>query len=132
MSRSLSPSFFRELSFPNSTSFQSTSLQDQPKKISDPKRKKSKAWDLESTDTEALISESIYGSQPVNMGGTFHQSLYRDKTIQQLHDSSVKKIGKLVKAMSSIPGRGLKCCKKINHISKYIKLIYILKYIIIL
>jgi hypothetical protein len=62
--------------------------------ISDPHQKKSKAWDLESTDTEVLIGESIYGRQPVNMGGAFHSSLYRDKKIQQLHDHSVRKFGK--------------------------------------
>jgi hypothetical protein len=59
------------------------------------KKKRSKAWDLESTDTEALISESIYGRQPVNMGGAFHSSLFHDKKIQQLHNHNVRKFGKL-------------------------------------
>ncbi|CAB3982353.1 Hypothetical predicted protein [Paramuricea clavata] len=107
LSRSLSPSFFQEhppLS-PTPQSPLSTSLQDHPMEISDPHQKKSKAWDLESTDTEVLIGESIYGRQPVNMGGAFHSSLYRDKKIQQLFDHSVRKFAKdsersLVKEMS--------------------------------
>jgi hypothetical protein len=71
--------------------------------ISDRHQKKSKAWDLESTDTEVLIGESIYGRQPVNMGGAFHSSLYQDKKIQQLHDHSVRKFGKFNISQYSSP-----------------------------
>ena len=56
---------------------------------------------MESTDTEVLISESIYGRHPVNMGGVLHSSLYHDKQIQHLHEHSVKKFGKL-KSWSNI------------------------------
>jgi hypothetical protein len=98
LSRSLSPSFFQEQPPPSSSapSLLSTSLQGQAVEMSEQqKKKRSKAWDLESTDTEALISESIYGRQPVNMGGAFHSSLFHDKKIQQLHNHNVRKFGKL-------------------------------------
>ena len=93
LSRSLSPSLFQEHPHATPSSILSTSLQEHPIQTSDTQRKKGRAWDLESTDTEVLISESIYGRQPVNMGGTFHNSLYHDRKINQLHDHSVKKFG---------------------------------------
>ena len=54
---------------------------------------KSQSWELESTDTEVLISQPIYGRHPVNMGGSLHSSMYRDKKIQQLHKESLRKTG---------------------------------------
>lgn len=49
------------------------------------------SWELESTDTEVLISQPIYGRHPVNMGGSLHSSMY--KKIQQLHEESLRKTG---------------------------------------
>lgn len=52
---------------------------------------KGESWELESTDTEVLISQPIYGRHPMNMGGSLRSSMY--KKIQQLHEESLRKTG---------------------------------------
>ena len=47
-----------------------------------------------STDTEMLVSQSVYGQHPVNMGGDFHNSLYHDKKVARLKKESTKKLRK--------------------------------------
>lgn len=50
--------------------------------------------DAASTDTDMLVSQSVYGPHPVNMGGTFHDSLYHDKKVVRLKKESTKKLRK--------------------------------------
>ena len=50
--------------------------------------------DAASTDTDMLVSQSVYGPQPVNMGGDFHNSLYQDKRVVRLKKESTKKLRK--------------------------------------
>ena len=50
--------------------------------------------DAASTDTDMLVSQSVYGPQPVNMGGDFHNSLYQDKRVARLKKESTKKLRK--------------------------------------
>ena len=47
-----------------------------------------------STDTDLLVSQSVYGPNPVNMGGDFHNSLYHDKKVARLKKESTKKLRK--------------------------------------
>lgn len=47
-----------------------------------------------STDTDMLVSQSVYGPNPVNMGGDFHNSLYHDKKVARLKKESTKKLRK--------------------------------------
>ena len=47
-----------------------------------------------STDTDMLVSQSVYGQHPVNMGGDFHNSLYQDKKVARLKKESTKKLRK--------------------------------------
>ena len=47
-----------------------------------------------STDTDMLVSQSVYGQNPVNMGGDFHNSLYQDKKVARLKKESTKKLRK--------------------------------------
>ncbi|XP_022784819.1 uncharacterized protein LOC111325284 isoform X2 [Stylophora pistillata] len=47
-----------------------------------------------STDTDMLLSQSVYGPNPVNMGGNFHSSLYQDKKVARLKKESTKKLRK--------------------------------------
>ncbi|XP_078374504.1 uncharacterized protein LOC144658050 [Oculina patagonica] len=47
-----------------------------------------------STDTDMLVSQSVYGPTPVNMGGDFHNSLYHDKKVARLKKESTKKLRK--------------------------------------
>ena len=47
-----------------------------------------------STDTDMLLSQSVYGPNPVNMGGNFHSSLYQDKKVTRLKKESTKKLRK--------------------------------------
>lgn len=50
--------------------------------------------DAASTDTDMLVSQSVYGPHPVNMGGDFHNSLYQDKRVVRLKKESTKKLRK--------------------------------------
>ncbi|XP_068694319.1 uncharacterized protein [Montipora foliosa] len=50
--------------------------------------------DAASTDTDMLVSQSVYGPHPVNMGGNFHDSLYQDKRVERLKKESTKKLRK--------------------------------------
>ena len=50
--------------------------------------------DAASTDTDMLVSQSVYGPNPVNMGGNFHKSLYQDKRVARLKKESTKKLRK--------------------------------------
>lgn len=47
-----------------------------------------------STDTDMLLSLSVYGPNPVNMGGNFHSALYQDKKVARLKKESTKKLRK--------------------------------------
>lgn len=97
-SRSLSPSFFRHHF--NSDKSPPFVLPSSPlkhhrhyKSFKKHPTTDKQSWELESTDTEVLISQPIYGRHPVNMGGGLHSSMYRDKKIQQLHEESLRKTG---------------------------------------
>ena len=50
--------------------------------------------DAASIDTDVLLSQSVYGPNPVNMGGGFHNSLYKDKRVARLKKESTKKLRK--------------------------------------
>lgn len=50
--------------------------------------------DAASIDTDVLVSQSVYGPNPVNMGGEFHNSLYKDKRVARLKKESTKKLRK--------------------------------------
>lgn len=50
--------------------------------------------DAASTDTDMLVSQSVYGPNPVNMGGDLHNSLYQDKRVARLKKESTKKLRK--------------------------------------
>lgn len=50
--------------------------------------------DNASVDTDVLLSQPIYGMQPVNMGGHLHKSLYEDKKVTRLKKESTKKLKK--------------------------------------
>ncbi|XP_048583742.1 uncharacterized protein LOC116614840 isoform X2 [Nematostella vectensis] len=50
--------------------------------------------DTASIDTDMLVSQSIYGTKPVNMGGDFHKSLYEDKNVARLNKESTRKLKK--------------------------------------
>ena len=55
--------------------------------------------DVSSIDTDAILETSVYGSDPVNMGGNFHQPLFKDSRVQKILDESRKKSKK--KSVSS-------------------------------
>lgn len=57
--------------------------------------------DAASTDTDMLLSQSVYGPHPVNMGGAFHNSLYQDKRVARLKKESTKKLKKSTGKMKS-------------------------------
>ena len=50
--------------------------------------------DSASIDTDVLLSQPIYGAEPVNMGGNLHKSLYEDKKVARLKKESTKKLRK--------------------------------------
>ena len=50
--------------------------------------------DSASVDTEVLVSQPIYGVEPVNMGGDFHKPLRDDKKVLRLKKESTKKLRK--------------------------------------
>ena len=50
--------------------------------------------DVSSVDTDAILETSVYGSDPVNMGGNFHQPLFKDGRVQKILDESRKKLKK--------------------------------------
>lgn len=57
--------------------------------------------DAASTDTDMLVSQSVYGPNPVNMGGDFHHSLYQDKKVARLKKESTKKLRKSTGKLNS-------------------------------
>lgn len=50
--------------------------------------------DTASMNTDILLSQSMYGERPVNMGGDFHQTLYKDEKVNRLKKESTKKLRK--------------------------------------
>jgi len=58
-------------------------------------RKSGKDWtDTASMDTDILVSQSIYGHRPVNMGGDLHKTLYEDAKVKRLKKETTKKLRK--------------------------------------
>lgn len=54
-----------------------------------------KEWtDTASMDTDILVTQSIYGHYPINMGGNLHKSLYEDKQVTRLKKETTKKLRK--------------------------------------
>ena len=56
--------------------------------------------DSASVDTEILLSQPIYGVEPVNMGGDLHKSLHEDKKILRLKKENTKKLRKSLERSS--------------------------------
>jgi hypothetical protein len=50
--------------------------------------------DTASMDTDILVSQSMYGARPINMGGYLHESLHKDEKVHRLKKESTKKLRK--------------------------------------
>eukprot|EP00794_Sanderia_malayensis_P006662 gene6662-7414_t len=60
--------------------------------------------DTASIDTDVILQTSVYGEEPVNMGGNLHSPLFKDRKVQMiLNDSRVKKKN----ATSNVLGRSV-------------------------
>ena len=55
--------------------------------------------DTASVDTEILLESSVYGSEPVNMGGDLHSPLYRDRKVNKILNESKTKLEKHHKSL---------------------------------